>query len=145
MASVPTTSWKIGEKVETMTDCIFLSSKITVNGNCTHEVKTLTIERKTMTKTDSVLKNKDVTLPTEVHIVKAMVFPVVIYGCKSWTIKKPQCQRIDYFKLWCSRRLLRISWTARRSNQSILKEIILEYSLKRLMLTLKLQYFGHLM
>ena len=125
---------------------IFLGSKITADGDCSHEIKRcLLLGRKAMTNLDSILKSRDITFPTKVHLVKAMVFPVVIYGCESWTIKKAECQRIDAFELWCWRRLLRVSWTARRSNQSILKEISLEYSLEGLMLKLKLQYFGHLM
>ena len=126
------------------TDLIFLGSKSTVDGDCSHEMKRhLLLRRKAMTNLDSVLKKKDITLPTKVHLVKAMVFPVVMCGCESWTIKKAECQRIDAFELWCWRRLLRVPWAARRSNQSILKEINPEYSLEGLML--KLQYFGHLM
>ena len=125
---------------------IFLGSKITVNGDCSHEIKRhLLLERKVMTNLDSILKSRDITLPTKVCLVKAMVFPIVMYGCESWTIKKAECQRIDAFELWYWRRLLRIPWTARRFNQSILKEISPEYSLEGLMLKLKLQYFGHLM
>ena len=132
--------------METVTDFIFLGSKITADGDCSHEIKRCSLlGRKTVTNWDSILKSRDITLPTKVHTVKAMVFPVVIYGCESWTIKKAECQRIDAFELWCWRRLLRVSWTARRSNQSILKEINPEYSLEELMLKLKLQYFGHLM
>jgi len=120
--------------------------KITADGDCSHEVKRcLLLGRKAMTNLDSILKSRDITLPTKVHLVKAMVYPVVMYGCESWTIKKAECQRIDAFELWCWRRLLRVPWTARRSNQSILKEISPEYSLKGLMLKLKLQSFGHLM
>ena len=120
-------------------------SKITANGDCSHEIKRhLLLGRKPMTNVDSILKSRDITLPTKVHLVKAVVFPVVMYGCKSWTIKKAECRRIDAFQLWCWRRLLRVPWTARRSNQSILKEISPEYSLEGLMLKLKLQYFGHL-
>ena len=147
MASAPITSWQIdGETMETMTDFIFLDSKITADGNCSHEIKRhLLLGRKVMTNLDSILKSRDITLLTKVHLVKAMVFPVVMYGCESWTIKKAECQRIDAFELWCWRRLLRVLWTARRSNRSILKEINPEYSLERLMLKLKLQYFGHLM
>ena len=147
MASGPITSWQIdGEKMETVTDFIFLGSKITVYGNCSHEIKRcLLLGRKAVTNLDSVLKSRDITLPTKVHLVKAMVFPVVMYGYESWTIKKPEYQKIDAFKLWCWRRLLRVSWTARRSNQSILKEIDPEYSLEGLMVKLTLQYFGHLM
>ena len=125
---------------------IFLGSKITADGDCSHEIKRrLLIGRKVMTNLDSILKNRDITLPTKVCLVKAMVFPVVMYGCESWMIKKAECQRIGAFELWCWRRLLRFPWTARRSNQSILKEISPEYSLEGLMLKLKLQYFGHLM
>ena len=131
MASSPITSWQIdGEKVEAVTDFVFLGSKITAGGDCSHEIKRcLLLGRKAMTNLDSVLKSRDVTLLTKVHIVKAMVFPVVRFRCEIWTIKKPECQRIDAFKLWCWRRLLRVSWTVRRSNQSILKEINPEYSL----------------
>ena len=147
MASGPITSWQIEqEKVETVTDFIFLGSKITVDGDCSHEIKRrLLLGRKAMTNLDSILKSRDITLLTKVCLVKAtvMVFPVVMYGCESWTIKKAEHQRIDAFELWCWRRLLRVPWTARRSNQSILKEISPEYSLEGLML--KLQYFGHLM
>ena len=132
-------------KVETVTDFIFLGSKITVDGDCSHEIKRcLLLGRKAMMNLDSVFKSRDITWPTKVHIVKAMVFPVVMYGCESWTIKKAECQRIDAFELRCWRRLLRVPWTAKRSNQSILKEINPEYSLESLMLKLKLQYFGHL-
>ena len=145
MASGPITSWQInGETMETVTDFIFLGSKITADGDCSHEIKRhLLLGRKAMTNLDSILKSRDITLPTKVHLVKAMVFPVVMYGCESWTVKKAERRRIDAFELWCWRRLLRVPWTARRSNQSILKEISPEYSLERLML--KLQYFGHLM
>ena len=145
MASGPNTSWQIdGETVETVTDFLFLGSKITSDGDCSHEIKIHTfLGRKAMTNLDSILKSRDITLLTKVHLVKAMVFPVVMYGCESWTIKKAECQRIDAFELWCWRRLLRVPWTARRSNQSFLKEISLKYSLEGLML--KLQYFGHLM
>ena len=141
MASDPITSWQIdGETVETVADFIFLGSKITAGGDCSHEIKRrLLLGRKVMTNLDSVLKSRDMTLSTKVHLVKAMVFPVVIYGCERWTIKKAEHRRIDAFEL------LRVPWTARRSNQSILKEISLEYSLEGLMLKLKLQYFGHLM
>ena len=133
------------EKVETVTDFIFLGSKITVDGDCSHEIKRhLLLGDKAMTNLDSILKNRDTTLPTKVHIVKAMVFPLVMYNYESWTIKKAEHQRIDAFKLWCWRRLLRIPWTA-RSNQTILKEINSEYSLEGRMLKLKLQYFGYLM
>ena len=147
MASGPITAWQIeGEKVEVVTDFLFLGSKITADGDCSHEIRRqLLLGRKAMTNLDSVLKSRDITLPTKVHIVKAMVFPVVTYGCESWTIKKAECQRIDAFELWCWRRLLKVPWTARRSNQSILREINPEYSLEGLMLKLKLQYFGHLM
>ena len=147
MASGPITSWqKDGETMESVTYVIFLGSRITADGDCSHEIKRcLLLGRKAMTNLDSILKSRDITLPTKVHLVKAMVFPVVMYGCKSWTIKKADCQRTDAFELWCWRRLLRVPWTARKSNQSILKEISLEYSLKELMLKLKLQYFGHLM
>ena len=147
MASSPSTSWQIdGETMETVTDFIFLGSKITVGGDCSHEIKRhLLLRRKAMTNLHSILKNRDITSPTKVHIVKAMVFPVVMYGYESWTIKKAECQRIDAFELWCWRRLLSVPWTARRSNQSILKEISPEYSLEGLMLKRKLQYFGHLM
>ena len=133
-------------KVETVTDFIFLGSKITVYEDCSHEIKRrLLLGRKVTTNLDSILKSRDFTLPTKVRLVKAMVFPVVMYGCESWTIKKAEHQIIDAFELWCWRTLLRIPWTARRSNQSILKEISPECSLKGLMLKLKLQYFGHLM
>ena len=146
MASGPIISWQIdGEKVETVKDFIFLGSEIIVDGVCNHEIKRcLLLGRKAMTNLDSILKSKDITLPTKVHIVKAMVFPVITYRCESWTIKKAEHQRTDAFKLWCWRRLLRIPWTARRSNQSILKENNPEYSLERLMLKLKFQNFGHL-
>ena len=147
MASGPITSQQIvGETVETLTDFIFLGSKITADGDCSHEIKRcLLLGRKTVTNLDSILKNRDITLPTKVHLVNTVVFAVVMYGFESWTIKKAECQRIDAFELWCWRRLLRVPWTARRSNQSILKEISPEYSLEGLMLKLKLQYFGHLM
>ena len=147
MASGPITSWEIdGETVETVSDFIFWGSKITADGDCSHEIKRqLLLGRKVMTNLDSILKSRHITLPTKVCLVKAMVFPVVIYGCESWTIKKLERRRIDAFELWCWRRLLRIPWTARRSNQSILKEINPEYSLERLMMKLKLQYVGHLM
>ena len=129
-----------------MADFIFLGSKITADGDCSHEIKRhLLLGRKVMTNLDSILKNRDITLSTKIHLVKAMVFPVVTCGCESWTIKRAECRRIDAFELWCWRRLLRVPWTARRSNQSILKEISPQCSLKRLMLKLKLQYFGHLM
>ena len=147
MASGPITSWQIdGETMETVRAFPFLGSKITAAGNCSHEIKTcLLLGRKVMTKLDSILKSRGITLPTKVCLVKAVVFPVVICGCESWTIKKAKCWRIDAFELWCWRRLLRIPWTARRSSQSILKEISPEYSLEGLMWKLKLQYFGHLM
>ena len=145
IASSPITSWQIeGEKVETETDFMFLGSKITTDGDCGHENKRCLLPgRKATTNLDCILKSRDITLPTTVHIVKAMVFPEVMYGCKSWTIKKAEWQRTDAFVLWCWRRLLRVPWTARRSNQSILKEISSGYSLEGPML--KLQYFGHLM
>ena len=147
MASGPITSWQIdGETVETVTDFILGDSKITADGDCSCEIKRrLLLGRKVMTNLDSILKSRDITLPTKVRLVKAMVFPVVMYGCENWTVKKAEHQRIDPFELWCWRRLLRVSWTARRSNQSILKEISPEYSMEGLMLKLKLQYFGHLM
>ena len=142
MASGPITSWQIDG--ETMTDFLFLGSKITANGDCSHEIKRcLLLGRKVMTNLDSILKSRDIALSTKVHLVRAMVFPVVMYGCESWTTMKAECPRIDAFKLWYWRRLLRVSWTERRSNKSILKEINPEYSLEGLML--KLQYFGHLM
>ena len=147
MASGPITSWQIDGKTET--DFILGGSKIIAHGDCSHEIKKrLLLGRKAMINLDSILKSRDITLPTTVCLVKAMVFPVVVYGYESWTIKKPECRRIDAFELWCSRRLLRFRWTARRSNQSILKEISPEYSLEGLMLKLKLRilpYFGHLM
>ena len=144
MASGPILSWQIDG--ETMADLIFLGSKITSDGDCSPEIKRhLLLGRKAMTNLESILKNRDITLPTKVCLVKAMVFPVVIYGCESCTIKKTEHRRIDGFELWCWRRLLRVPWTARRSNQSILKEISPGYSLEGLMLKLKLQYFGHLM
>ena len=144
---VPTLHGKqIGKIAETVTDFIFLGSIITVDGDCSHEIKRyLLLGRKAMTNIHSILKSRDITLPTKVRLVKAMVFPVVTYGCESWTIKKAEHQRIGAFELWCWRRLLRVPWTARRSNQSILKEISPEYSLEGLMLKLKPQYFGHLM
>ena len=147
MASGPITSWQIdGETMETVTYFIFLDSKITADGDCSHEIKRqLLLGRKAMTNLDSILKSRDITLPTVVRIVKAMVFPVVMYECESWTMKKAEHQGTDAFELWCWRRLLRFPWTARRSNQSILKKINSEYSLEGLMLKLKLQYFGHLM
>ena len=132
--------------VETVADFIFLGSKITADGDCSHEIKRhLLLGRKVMTNLDSVLKSRDITLPTKVRLVKGMVFPVVMYGCESWTVKKAERRRIDAFELWCWRRLLRVPWTVRRSNQSVLKEISLGISLEGMMLKLKLQYFGHLM
>ena len=147
MASSPITSWQIdGETVETVTDFILGGSKITADGDCSHEIKRcLPLVRKSVTNLDSILKSRDITLPMKVCLVKAMVFPVVIYGCESWTLKKAEHQRIDAFELWCWRRLLRVPWTAGRSNKSILKEVNPEYSLEGLTLKLKLQYFGHLM
>ena len=147
MASGSITSWQIdAETVETVTGLIFQGSKITVDGDCIHGIKRhLLLGRKVMTNLDSILKNRDITFPTKFCLVKAMVFPVVMYGCESWTIKKAECQRIDAFELWCWRRLLRIPWPSRRCNRSILKEISPEYSLEGLMLKLKLQYFGPLM
>ena len=144
MASGPTTSWQIdGETVETVTDIIFQGSKITVDDVCSHEIETgLLLGRKVMTKLDSILKSRDITLSTKVCLVKSMVFPVVMYGCESWTIKKAERRRIDAFEMWYWRRLLRVPWTARRSNQSILKEISPGISLEGMMLKLKLQYFG---
>ena len=144
MASCPITSWQIdGER---MTDFIFLGSKITADDDCSHEIKRhLLLGRKAMTNLDSILKSRDIISPTKFHLVKALVLLVVMYGCESWTIKKAELRRIDAFELWCWRRLLRVPWTERRSNQSILKEISPEYSLEGLMLKLKLQYFGHLM
>ena len=144
MAFGPITSWQIDG--ETVTDFIFLGSKITADGEYSHEIKRcLLLGRKVMTNLDSILKSRYITLPTKVRLVKAMVSPVVMYGCEIWTIKKAECRRIDVFEVWCWRRLLRVSWTARRSNQSILKEISPEYSLEGLMLKLKLQYLDHLM
>ena len=147
MASSPITSWQIdGETMETVTDFILLGSKTTADGECSHEVKRhLLLGRKVMTNLDSILKSRDITLPTKVCLIIAMVFPVVVYGCESWPIKKTESQRIDAFKLWCWRRLLRVPCTARTSNQSILSEISPEYSLEGLMLKLKLRCFGHLM
>ena len=144
MASDPITSWQIdGETVEAVRDFIFGGSKITADGDCSHEIKRcLLLGRKVMTNLYSILKSRDITLPTKVCLVKVMVFPVVIYGCESWSIEKTECRRIDAFELWCWRRLLRVPWTSRRSKQSILKEISSEYSLEGLMLKLKLQYFG---
>ena len=145
MASGPITSWQIGGKtMKTVTDFILGGSKITTDGNCSNEIKRcLLLGRKAMTNLNSILKSRDITLPTKVGLVKAMVFPVVMYGCESWTINKAEHRRIDAFELWCWRRLLRVPWTPRRSNQSIIKEISPEYSLEGLMLKLKLQYFGH--
>ena len=144
MASGPTTSWEIDG--ETVSDFIFLGSKVITDGDCSHEIKRpLLLGRKVMTNLDSIFKSRDITLPTKVRLVKAMVFPVVMYACESWTIKKAECRRIDAFELCCWRRLLRIPWTARRSNQSILKEISPGISLEGMMLKLKVQYFGHLM
>src|SRR5574337_451485 len=135
-----------GETMGTVTDFIFLGSRITADGDCRHDIKRLLLlGRKAMTNLGSILKSRDITLPTKVCLVKAVVFPVVMYGCESWTVKKAECRRIDAFELWCWRRLLRVPWTARRSNQSILKEISPGISLEGMMLKLKLQYFGHLM
>ena len=147
MASSPITSWQIdGETRETVADFILGGSKITADGDCSHEIKRcLLLGRKIMTNLDSILKSGDITLPTKVRLVKAMVFPVVMYGYESWTVKKAECRRIDAFQLWFWKRLLRVPWTARRSNQSILREISPGCSLEGLMLKLKLQYFGHLM
>ena len=147
MSSGPITSWQIdGETVETVADFIFWGCKITADGDCNHEIKRqLLLEGKVMTNLDSISKSRDITLPTKVRLVKAMVLPVVMYGCESWTVKKAECRKIDAFELWCWRRLLRVPWTARRSNQSILKQISPGCSLEGLMLKLKLQYFGHLM
>ena len=136
----------MGKTAERVIDFILLGSKITADGECSHEIKTcLLLGRKVMTNLDSILKSRDITLPTKVRLVKAIVFPVVMYGCESWTVKKAEHQKIDAFELWCWKRLLRVPWTAGGSNQSILKEISPGYSLKVLMLKLKLQYFGHLM
>ena len=150
MASGPITLWQIDEEtvetVETLTDFIFLGSQITADGECSHEIKRRLLPgRKVMTNLDSILKSRDITLPTKVRLVEATVFPVVMYGCESWTIKKAECLSIDAFELWCWRRLLRVPWTARRSSQSILKQVSPGCSLEGLMLKLKLQYFGHLM
>ena len=147
MASVRISPWQIDrETVDIVADFILGGSKNTVDGHCSHEIKRLLLlGRKVLTNLNSILKSRDITLPTKVHLVKAMVYPVVMYGCESWTIKKAECQRIDDFELWCWRRLLRVPWTARRLHQSILKEISPEYSLEGLMLKLKLQSFGHLM
>ena len=146
MASDLITSWEIdGETVETVSDFNFLGFKMIADGDCSHEIKRcLLLGSKVMTNLNNILKSKDITLPTKVHPIKAMVFPVVMYGCESWTVKKAECRKIDGFELWCWRRLLRVPWTARRSNQSILKEISPGCSLVGLMLKLKLQYFGHL-
>ena len=144
MASGPITSWEIDG--ETVSDFIFLGSKITADGDCRHEIKRcLLLGRKVMTNLDSIFKSRDITLPTKVCLIKAMVFPVAMYGCESWTVKKAECRKIDAFELWCWKRLLRVPWTAKRSNQSILKEISLGCSLEVLMLKLKLHCFGHLM
>ena len=147
MASGPITSWETdGETVETVSDFIFLGSKITADGDCSHEIKRRSLlGRKVMPNLDSIFKSRDITLPTKVHLVKAMVFPVVMYGCEIWTVKTAERWRIDTFELWCRRKLLRVPWTARRSNQSILKKIGPGCSLEGMMLKLKLQYFGHLM
>ena len=147
MASGPITSWEIdGETVETVSDFILGGSKITADGDCSHEIKRhLLLGRKVMTNLDSILKSRDITLPPKFRIVKAIVFPVVMYGCESWTVKKAECRRIFAFELWCWRRLLTVPWTARRSNQSILKDISPGCSLEGMMLKLKFQYFGHLM
>ena len=147
IASGPITSWQIdGETMETVADFTFFGAKITAEGDCSHEIrKHLLLGRKAITNLDSILKSRDITLPTKTHLVKAMVFPIVMYGCESRTMRKAEHRRIDAFELWCWRRLLRVPWTARRSNQSILKEISPEYSLEGLMLRLKLQYFGHLL
>ena len=146
VASGPITSWEIDGEMETVSDFIFGGSKITADGDCSHEIKRcLLLGSKVMTSLDSILKSRHISLPTKFHLVKAMVFPVVMYGCESWTVKKAEHRRIDTFELWCWRRLLRVPWTARRSNQSILKQISPAYSLEELMLKLKLQYFGQLM
>ena len=147
MASGPITSWEInGETLETVSDFIFWGSKITADGDCSHEIKRcLLLGRKVMSNLDSIFKSRGITFPTKVHLVKVMVFPVVMYGCESWTVKKAECRRIDGFELWCWIRLLRVPWTPRRSNQSILKEISPRCYLEGLMLKLKLQYFGHLL
>ena len=147
MASGPITSWEIdGETVETVSDFIFWGSKIAADGDCSHEIERhLLLGRKVMTNLDSIFKSRDITLPTKVRLVKAMVFPVVMYECESWTVKKAERRRIDAFEVWCWRRFLRVPWTARRSNQSTLQEISPGCSLEEMMLKLKLQYFGHLM
>ena len=147
MASSPIPSWQIdGETMETVIDFIFLGSKITADGDCSHEIKRhLLLGRKVMTNLDTIFKSRDITLPTKIRLVKAILFPVVMYGCESWTVKKVECLRIDAFELWCWRRLLRVLWTARKFNQSILEEISPGCSLEGLMLKLKLQHFGYLM
>ena len=147
ITSSPITSWQTdGETGETVADFIFLGSIITADSDCSHEIERhLLLGRKAMINLDSILESRHITLLKKIHLVKAMVLPLVMYGCESWTIKKPECRRMDGFELWCWRRVLRAPWTARRSNQSILKEISPEYSLEGMMLTLKLQYFGHLM
>ena len=147
MASGPITSWEIdGETVETLSDSILWGSRNTADGDCSHEIKRrLLLGRKVLINLDSIVKSRDITFTTKVHLVKALVFPVVMYGCESWTVKKAECQRMDAFELWCWRRLLRVPWTARRFNQSIQKEISPRCSLEGMMLKLKLQYFGHLM
>ena len=147
MASGPITSWQIdGETMKTVTEFLFLGSKITADGACSHKIRRcLLLGRKVMTNLDSILKSREITLPTMIHLVKAMVFPVFMYGCESWTIKKAEHRRFDAFEVWWWKTLLRVPWTAKRSNQSVLKEIGPEYSLEGLMLKLKLQYFGHLM
>ena len=147
MASGSINSWEIdGETVETVSDFIFLGSKITIDGDCSHEIKRhLLLGRKVMTNLDSILKSRDIILPTKVHLIKAIIFPVVMYGCESWIVKKTERRRIDAFELWCWRRLFRVPWTTKRSNQSILKEISPGISLEGMMLKLILQYFGHLM
>ena len=147
MASSPITSWEIDEEtVETVSDFFFGGSKITAEGDCSHEIKRhLLLGRKVMTNLDSIFKNRDIILPTKVHLVKAMVFPAVMYGCESWTVKEAEHQRTDAFELWCWRRFLTVPWTSRKSNQASLKQISPQISLEGMMLTLKLQYFGHLM
>ena len=146
MASGPITSWQVDEEtMQTVTDFLFLGSKITAHGGQSHEIRHFLLGKKAETNLDSILKSRDITLPAKVHLVKAMVFPLVMYGCESWTMKKAVHQIIDAFELWCWTRLLRVTWTAKRPNQSILKEVNSEYSLQGLMLKLKLQYFGYLM
>ena len=147
MASSPIASWQVdGETVDTVADFVFLGCRVTADGDCSHEIqRCLLLGRKVMTNLDTILKSRDITLPTKVHLVRAMVFPVVVYGCESWTVERAERRRVDAFELWCWRRLMRVSWTARRSNKSILKEINPEYSLEGQMLKLKLQYSGHLM